>query len=447
MLIRIHIQNFLSFSKETTLSLYPGKGPGHDHVIRGEKRDDISVLKTAVVYGANASGKSNLVRAMAFMKYFVTKGFPSQKGIQYEPFKLSDDFNNPSKIEFEIKTNNNFYAYGVDFNKEVVIEEWLVKLKKRSEDQTIYTRKNLEKDVKVEFDKVQFDNKDNEQFAHFTGRGTPRNRLFILEAQRRNLNFIDELNEVYDWFSNKLNVLFPDSRAKGLEFNLSEDKNLSDSITRFLTYFKTGINELASQKIDPETDIKELPRELVQDIIGDLKPGKRMTVSGPGNKRNYAFEKKNSGELEVQKITAKHESNSGKDVFFGLDEESDGTNRLIDLIPALMDVSTSDSVYVIDELDRSMHPILTKKILEYFLTASSDQASQLIVTTHESNLLDLNLLRRDEIWFVEKNKENSSELYSLLEFKPRKETNITKGYLQGRYGAIPFLSNPQDLSW
>jgi AAA15 family ATPase/GTPase len=446
MLIRIHIQNFLSFNKETTLSLYPGKGPGHDHVVRGEKRDDIPALKTAVVYGANASGKSNLVKAVSFMKHFVTKGFPSQKGIQYEPFKLSDDLNNPSKIEFEIKTNNNCYAYGADFTKEEVIEEWLVKLNKRSE-QTIYTRKNLEKDVKVEFDKVHFDNKDNEMFAHFTGRGTPRNRLFLLEAQRRNLNFIPELNDVYDWFSNKLNVLFPDSRAKGLEFNLGEDKNLSDSITRFLAYFKTGISELASQKIDPETDIKEIPKEIVQDITGNLKPGRKMTLSGPDNKSNYTIERKKSGELEVQKIAAKHESNSGKDVFFGLDEESDGTNRLIDLIPALMDLRTSDSVYVIDELDRSMHPILTRKILEYFLTASSEQASQLIVTTHESNLLDLNLLRRDEIWFVEKNRENSSELYSLLEFKPRKETNITKGYLQGRYGAIPFLSNPNDLSW
>ena len=446
MLIRIHIHNFLSFKEETTLSLYPGKGPEQRHVVRGERRDDIPALKTAVVYGANASGKSNLVKAMAFMKYFVTKGFPSQKGIQYEPFKLAGKDDNPSKIEFEIKVNNNCYAYGVDFNREEVIEEWLVRLKKRSE-QTIYTRKNLTNEVKVEFDKVHFDNKDNKMFAHFTGRGTPRNRLFLLEAQRRNLNFIPELNEVYDWFSNKLNVLFPDSRAQGLEFNLREDKSLSNAITRFLNYFQTGISELSSQKIDPESDIEELPKEMVQNIIGDLKPGRRITLSRSDNKKNYAFEKKKSGEIEVQKITAKHESNSGKDVFFGLDEESDGTNRLIDLIPSLMDLSTGDSVYVIDELDRSMHPILTRKILEYFLTASSDQDSQLIVTTHESNLLDLNLLRRDEIWFVEKNKENSSELYSLLEFKPRKETNITTGYLQGRYGAIPFLSNPEDLSW
>lgn len=446
MLIRVSIKNFLSFDEETVLSLYPGKGPEQRHVIRGDKRDDIPILKTAVVYGANASGKSNLVKAIAFMKHFVTKGFPSQKGIRYEPFKLSDNSDNTSKIEFEIETNGSYYAYGADFNKEEVVEEWLVKLNKRTE-QTIFNRKNLKDEVKVEFDKVHFDSKDNEMFAHFTGRGTPRNRLFLLEAQRRNINFIKEINEVFDWFSGKLKVLFPDSRRVGLEFNLNEDKSLSDSFSRFLEYFKTGISELSRYKIDPESDLEEFPNEMLQDIFGELKPGRRFILSGQNNRRNYAFEKKKSGKVEAYKIMARHEAASGEDVYFELDEESDGTNRLIDFIPALIDLSSTDSVYVIDELDRSMHPILTRKIMEYFLNSSENLASQLIVTTHEANLLDLELLRRDEIWFVEKNKKYSSELYSLLEFKPRKETNITKGYLQGRYGAIPFLSNPEDLNW
>ena len=196
-----------------------------------------------------------------------------------------------------------------------------------------------------------------------------------------------------------------------------------------------------------DTDISDIPVQLINEIINDLKPGKRTIIGSENNRRNYAIERKESGEIEVFKLAARHVSEKGKDVYFELDEESDGTNRLIDLIPALIDLTTSETVYVIDELDRSMHPILTRKIIEFFLSNSKNIASQLIVTTHESNLLDLDLLQRDEIWFVEKNKKNSSELYSLLEFKPRKETNITKGYLQGRYGAIPFLSNPEDLNW
>ncbi|MGM0613613.1 MAG: AAA family ATPase [Bacteroidota bacterium] len=446
MLIRAFIKNFLSFDEETLLSLYPGKGPENRHVVRKENRDDIPALKTAVIYGANASGKSNLVKAVSFMKHFVTKGFSAPTGINYHPFKLSDQKDNTSKIEFEIKANGACYAYGVDFNREEVIEEWLVKINKRTE-QTIYKRKNLKDSVKVVFDKVRFASKENEQFAYFTGRGTPRNRLFLLEATRRNLNFITEINDVFSWFSNQLKVIFPKSRFEGLEFNLKEDKNLSDSFTHFLEYFKTGVEELTRKEVDPAVDLKEIPSEIVNGITKDLKPGHKVIIGSENNRRNYAFEKDDNGEVVAHKIMAKHLSISGEEVFFELDEESDGTNRIIDFIPALIDLSTNDSVYVIDELDRSMHPILTRKIMEYFLNSSKDNASQLIATTHESNLLDLDLLRRDEIWFIEKNKKKSSSLYSLLEFKPRREQNITKGYLNGRFGAIPFLSNPEELSW
>jgi AAA15 family ATPase/GTPase len=359
---------------------------------------------------------------------------------------LSEYADKSSKIEFEIKTNGACYAYGADFNKNEVLEEWLTKINKRSE-QNIYTRKNLKDSVKVEFDKVKFDNKDNEDFARFTGRGTPRNRLFLLEANRRNLNFIEEINDVFDWFSNKLRVIFPDSRNHGLEFNLREDNDLTDAFTSFLKYFNTGISELSVKEIKPEIYLKELPEDLIKDIKQSLKPGNRGIVNLKGNRRNYSFEKTKSGEIHAHRLTARHTKKDGKNVYFELNEESDGTNRLIDLIPSLLDLGINDSVYFIDELDRSMHPILTREIIDFFLDKTRNTASQLIATTHESNLLDLELLRRDEIWFVEKDQNNSSSLYSLLEFKPRKETKIKNGYLNGRYGAIPFLSNPEELNW
>ncbi|MFO7789755.1 MAG: AAA family ATPase [Bacteroidota bacterium] len=447
MLIRVFIKNFLSFEKESVLSLYPGKGPDNRHVIRERnKRDDIPALKAAVIYGANASGKSNLIKAVAFMKHFVTKGFPAPAGIDFENFKLSDEAEKSSKIEFEIKTNGTCYAYGADFNKNEVLEEWLVKINKRSEQQ-IYKRKNLKRSVKVTFDKVNFNNKDNEQFAHFTGRGTPRNRLFLLEASRRNLNFIPEINDVFHWFSNQLRIIFPNTRNHGLEFNLREDKDLSEAFTRFLKYFNTGIAELSVQKTTPDIYLKDLPEDLIKNIKQSLKPGNRGIVNAQGNRKNYSFEKTKSGDIYAHRLTAKHKKKDGDNVYFELNEESDGTNRLIDLIPSLLDLNLNDSVYFIDELDRSMHPILTREIIDYFLSSSKDTPSQLIATTHESNLLDLDLLRRDEIWFVEKDKDNSSSLYSLLEFKPRKETKIKNGYLNGRYGAIPFLSNPEELNW
>jgi AAA15 family ATPase/GTPase len=445
MILRIHIKNFLSFYEETSISLFPGKGTSQKHVIRNEKRDDIPALKTAVIYGANASGKSNLIKAVSFFKEFVIKGFIPNQGISYTPFKLSDKKNEISKIEFEIKIKEKNYAYGAEFNEQEVLEEWLYVINQRTE-QKIFTRKNSKDKVEVEFDKVKFKDKDTENFARFTGRGTPRNKLFLQEAIHRNIDFIPEINSVFNWFNRQLKIVNPNSRYSGIDFHLKENKDLPKTFSNFLKYFKTGISKLDRQEIDID-EIKSLPKHLINDIKSDLKSGSRSIVNTPGNRNNYAFEKDKNDKIKAYEITTAHKSFSDKDVFFSLEEESDGTNRIIDFIPALIDLTANDSVYLIDEIDRSMHPVLTRGIIEYYLANSENIKSQLIVTTHEASLLDLGLLRSDEIWFVEKEKKGNSKLYSLLEFKPRAETKIRKGYLQGRYGAIPFLSNPEDLNW
>ena len=218
MLIRVFIKNFLSFDEETVLSLYPGKGTEQRHVIPGKKRDDIPALKTAVIYGANASGKSNFTKAIFFIKQLVAEGKPLAETL-YQPFKLGNDEKKASKIELEIKIGDAQYAYGIDFNKNEIKEEWLVKINKRTE-KLIYERKNYKQKVEVEFSNVKFENAKKRQFAEFLGEGTPRNRPFLKEAIERNLNFIDEMNEVYGWFINSLNVISPKSRVRGLEFNL-----------------------------------------------------------------------------------------------------------------------------------------------------------------------------------------------------------------------------------
>ena len=445
MIIRIFIKNVLSFYDETSVSLFPGKGTSNRHVIRSEKRDDIPALKTAVIYGANASGKSNLIKVISFFKSFVVKGYAPQQGIDYQPFKLSDKDNEPSKIEFEIKIKDKNYAYGVEFNRTEVLEEWLYIINQRKE-QKIFARKNTKTKVDVIFEKVKFRDKETENFAKFTGRGTPRNKLFLQEAIHRNIDFIPEINIVFNWFRYQLKILFPNSRYSGIDFHVKETKNLFQKFSNFLRYFKTGISDLTRKKINLN-EIKDLPKDLINDVTSNLKPNGKSMLNSFDNRNNYAFEKDSKNKLSVYKIATTHKSFTGKDVYFNLQEESDGTNRIIDFIPALLDLTSNDVVYVIDEIDRSMHPILTRGIIDFYLKNSENIKSQLITTTHEASLLDLELLRKDEIWFVEKEKNGNSKMYSLLEFKPRTETKIRKGYLQGRYGAIPFLSNPEDLNW
>lgn len=447
MLIRVFASNILSFDSEIEFSLIPGKGSlKSEHIVRSEKRDDIPVLKTGIIYGANASGKSNLIKVVSLIKSMATRGLPTSKNIPVEQFKLADKIGGFSKIEIEIKIGTNNYAYGVCFNKKTIIEEWLFLINKRTE-KKIFERITNKKTTSVEFENIKFKNKEDKQFAQFVGRGTPGNKSFLKECIDRNLDFINQVNEVYDWFENKLKVFFPETRFRGLEFHLDNNKDLSKSMSKFLNYFNTGVSELITTEIDYEIDIKELPIEAINDIISELEEGKRIVISSDDNKMSFAFEKDKKGNVKAFKLVTTHLNKKGDGVVFEMDEESDGTRRLIDFIPMLVDLVKNDSVYLIDEIDRSMHPILTKGILEYFVSQFSKRSSQLIVTTHESNLLNLDLFRKDEIWLVEKNKFGSSKFYSLLEFTPRADKDIRRGYLSGRFGAIPFLSNPKDLKW
>ena len=137
---------------------------------------------------------------------------------------------------------------------------------------------------------------------------------------------------------------------------------------------------------------------------------------------------------------------NGSEVPFEMSEESDGSIRLLDFIPMLIDLKLNSSVYLIDEIDRSMHPMLSQKLLEYYFSClDKERDTQLICTTHESNLLNLDLIRADEVWFVEKGQDGASHLTSLAEYKPRED--VRKGYLQGRYGAIPFFAPISNLKW
>ncbi len=156
---------------------------------------------------------------------------------------------------------------------------------------------------------------------------------------------------------------------------------------------------------------------------------------------------KDNGKLIVKKAISFHKDNMGKDTPFLISEESDGTQRLIDFIPAFYNLLQQDYTYLIDEIDRSLHPSLLCAMICKIM-AEKGTKGQLIFTSHESNLLDLEIFRQDEIWFVEKdNKFGDTKMYSLSEFKPRYDLDIRKGYLKGRFGAIPFLAKLNDLNW
>ena len=397
---------YISIKDETQISFVAGKSNAHpSHVSRAEKRDDISVLKAGIVYGANASGKSNVIKAIALLQQIANGSFPQSK---VEPFKLADTEEKNSKVEIEFKTKGKCFAYGIEFTIGGIKEEWLFEINSRT-DKEVFTRKITAAGNEFTF-----------------GKG------------------LETIHMAKNWFADGLKIIFPSTRLQGISFLTENNDELQETTRSLLAYFNTGISDVRLYKIKKE-DVN-LSSDLLDNILSKAKNGKAYSMAATVGGEMLLFEVNANGGYEIYKQKAVHRNlTSGAEVVFDLSEESDGSIRLLDFIPMLIDLKQNEVDYLIDEIDRSMHPMLSQKILEcYFSGLESGRDTQLIFSTHECNLLNLDLIRADEVWFVEKGKDGASHLTSLAEFKPRED--VRKGYLLGRYGAIPLLPN-EAMKW
>ncbi|PCK07799.1 MAG: abortive phage infection protein [Alteromonadaceae bacterium] len=438
MLIRFSVENFRSFRSRTELSLVPGKVRQHpEQVIKANSKKDIAALKAAVIYGANASGKSNLIRAMRHAQKIINNRHKAGQSLPYAPFKLDEHSTTlPSRFEFEIKAGDANYAYGFIADQHRIHEEWLYNIDRQT-DKRIFERKG---DI-FDFSGNLFESQEDEQFLHFTAKGTPENRLFLSECSERNilreLPYFPGLATVSEWFERRLHIIFPDTKLHGMAFSLAKDDGSTEALSTLVRAFDTGIDTLSLQEVDFDKNLQDIPPQLKQHIMQELEPQGRLYISGPDNTR-YRIEKGPDAQLKAYKLMSNHKIGD-KEVLLDITEESDGTQRLIDLAPGLLNILQEEHTFIIDELDRSLHADITRKIFDVFMHATQGKRSQLIVTTHESNLLDLRQLRKDEFWFVAKNKKGESSLYSMEEFQPRFDKDIRRGYFAGRFGALPDL--------
>lgn len=441
MILRATFENILSFKDETQVSFVAGKSTLHpEHVCRAEKRDDISVLKSGVIYGANASGKSNIIKAIALLQNIAKGRFPKT---HIEPFKLSPQKNHTSKIEVEFKQGVKYYAYGVEITLKGISEEWLYEVNSRT-DKEVFTRKVNGDGNEFTFGSISGDN-ETTQFVKFLSSGTPSDISFLSEYIKRNGKGLDAIKQVSSWFLESLKIIFPETRFQGISFRAEKDQSLQTATCQLLKYFNTGIVDVRRFPVKIKEEVN-LPSAIINDILSNTKPGNTCAIASPQNNEVYFFDIEENGSYKIYMQKAVHQNSSSEEVVFDMEEESDGSIRLLDFIPMLIDLKQNPVVYLIDEIDRSMHPMLSQKLLEcYFSSLSDNRETQLIVSTHESNLLNLELIRADEVWFVEKGEDGASHLTSLSEYKPRED--IRKGYLQGRYGAIPFFAPIKTLNW
>lgn len=449
MLIRFTASNYLSFSEEIEFSMVPGKSRNHPHhVIKGRKRSSIGVLKAAVIYGANASGKSNLIKTMAFARDLIVNGVRPNKHIPRIHFKLdSSCAGKPSRFEFEFMQGGSAYAYGFELDTRKIHSEWLYEITKTSQKKIFERQTTGTDETEVEFGKVQFRDGNERKLLHLMK--TRGNQLFLTQSIEAGAR---QFESIMAWFR-KLIVIFPDSRERGMAFPVEADDTLRDSLVDFLKLFDTGISGIGMVPMDSSGDTAILSDEVRSKLAEVLGVGEKRIFSAPDGRR-YLVSMNERNELEIFKLMTGHRvhggggggegGEGGEEVLLEVNDESDGTRRLMDLIPALNLLLERDTVCIIDELDRSMHPKLSFKILELFLSRVGRE-SQLIVTTHESSLLNLGLLRRDEIWFVAKDRGGASSVYSLEEFVPRYDKDVRKGYLLGRFGGVPVVEDISEL--
>ncbi len=440
MLLKLEISNFCSFRDNAEFSLIPSREKLHrkQHIYTTEGRAKTDVLRLAVIYGANASGKSNLIKAIDFAKWFITQGVQPNRPIPIKTFKLDEKHRNqPVRFYFEILIEKKKYSYEFILTKNAVLFEELNELLTSSKRNLFRRELTNKENTNFQFGTaINKLSKEKQQFYKFTAEGTRTNKLFLSESVERNAT---KFQKIYDWFNDSLRIFSPVSVAHGLEFRIGDDKEFTKFLKNILSELDPNVVGIKSEYVDvtPNSDI---PERMLNDIERDLAEEEAIFISNPITGNRTVILKIN-GELKLLKIFTQHKCiDTGEKITFDLEEESDGTRRTIELSPLLYELMTTDncSVAFIDELDRSLHPMLTKRLIELFLNSDRSKQSQMILSTHDTDLLDTSLLRQDMIWFIPKN-DGASSLSSLKEFNQRYDKDIRKEYLQGSFGGIPIF--------
>lgn len=424
MLLQFSVKNFRTFRDKATLSLIASnydKGTREDENIFFDQSFGLRILKSAVIYGANASGKSKLLEAFAFMKFFVINSSKeSQKGefIDVEPFRLSDETENePSEFEIIFLHNKTLFRYGFEVTREKIVSEWLFYKPKTKEVELFYRDGNSFSTHERNFTKGTTVAKE----------GLVRdNALLISVAAQFNEN---TAISVLDWFKRLKSLSgLNELGHQGFTMGKTEDPKNKVKILELLKVADLGIQDIKAQKMDAHSIPKELPKDVREKILREIK------------EENVEFY---SDVFIIHKKYNADKVSIGNETFSLDDNESSGTRKFFALTGPILDVLENGYTLVVDELDSKLHPNLVCKIVSLFNSKEYNKKNaQLIFNTHDTNLLSSGLFRRDQIWFTNKDKFGEATLYSLADFKSdevRKTEPFEDNYIRGKYGAVPFL--------
>lgn len=429
MLIEFSVTNLRSVWTRQTLSLVASADTAHARNVISEPKQGLGLLRSAVIYGPNAAGKSNLCRAVATLMTLVqhsASGFQEGQLLPIAPFLLSETAGKePSEFEIIFVADDGVrYQYGCAVDTKRVHKEWLVAYP-HGRRQRWFERAFVGASHTYEWWFGPHFKAERARREVWQG-STRANALFLSTAIQLNN---EQLKPAFAWLTQKLIVLLPGSGVNFnpfLSLNLLREENGKEKIMQYMRAADIGIDrlELLEEDVPPTPSVALLSGAL-QVRLGLANP---VGVASPAPKQ--------------LRVRAWHKRpDSGEEVPFDLGDESDGTRKLFEFAGGWLRALERGATLFVDELDHSLHPHMTRFLVGLFHGHTNDKNSQLVFTTHDTSLLDTNLLRRDQIWFVEKDDQNASHFYSLLEYSPRKEEALERGYLKGRYGAIPFIGN------
>ncbi len=413
MLLMFKVKNYTSFKNESILDMRATAYVQHaSHIINVNEKTNL--LKTTALYGANASGKSNLISAMFFFEQYIFSQFMNKKEnndfdvsdqqieIKLEPFMLSKDNNEASEFDIIFIHNKKQIQYGFECTSKEVLNEWYF-----IDDKKVYERKGTE---------ITYGNKYQKMLSAY--KKIPEGRLYLSVLEY----FLDDesketiLGDFISFFINEYNVfseiLFESTVKKlagsvMLSKKLVENKKYREKVERYLRLIDVGI-----KRLDVQTD-----------VITNENTGKE--------KKKKVIRTVHDVYDESDKIVSEK--------YFDLQQESTGTLRFLAYIQNVIEMIDKGGVFIVDEMSARLHPLLTKLIVDIF-QASSNTKAQLVFTTHDISLLNNNQFRRDEVMFVDKNEQGESSLYALSDMKVREDATFNKDYLQGKYGAIPIFN-------
>jgi uncharacterized protein len=423
MLIEFSVGNYRSFKDRVTFSMVAANLVSKDKSLDINNAFDIDselrLLKTAAIYGANASGKSNLAKALSFMKWFMvnsSKETQSTDAIGVEPFRLSTETEErPSYFELVFLMGERKYRYGFEANQERVISEWLFYVPNVRET-NLFERKfdSIESSKIYDADGIQ--------------QRTRSNALFLSVSAQFN---VDLAEKILEWITDRVNIISGLHDQAYLKYTIRcflNNKNRAD-IVQLIKKLDLGISEIQVDQEDFTTDF--LPDDMPDEL-------KKLIVKAGGGKAT-------SIGISHRKFDA--DGNDGSIEEFDLEsQESEGTKKVFALAGPLITALKEGEILIIDEFDARLHPFISLAIVKLLNSNEANpNNAQLIFMTHDTNLLNNKIFRRDQVWFTEKNKYGATDLYSLAEYRIRNDASFENDYIKGRYGAIPYIGNLNHL--